>query len=272
MDITKQYTTLLHDIRNWGNYAGQYGNGRNGVFYSVFGRMFEINFNNTFKMIKARNLNLELIVKELKWFLSGSTDIPDYLQKIWRPFASGKDDNQIYSYGFAIRTNGSDEDQWVNAIYELVNVKDSRQVVINLWQSWYNPKPCHLSICLSKRRNSLYMSVMQRSADVLLGLPWDITQYSILLFLIAKSLNLRAEKLNWFIHDAHLYANQLDIAYNIEQITKQTLVSENFTSNQKMSFIKYPETIEDLSNVPFLFDVEFPNYNPICNVKVPYNV
>lgn len=263
-NIDEQYRSLIMNTMD----NGILGNGRNGPYRSIIGHSLVIPFNGQFQMIKSKHLNLPLIVSELKWFLTGSSEIPDDLKNIWQPFANEWSGNQIYSYGYALRTNGTDEDQWLNAINELVYATDSRRAVINLYQSWYNPPPCHMNICLSNRKGELYMSVMQRSADIMLGLPWDITQYSILLFLIAKALDLRPKQLNWFIHDAHIYENHRNITgYFLENVCGRFIESK-----QELVFNNYPQGFNDLVNIPWMFDVEFPNYNPYMKLKVPYNV
>jgi len=266
--ITYQYIELLKEAS-----TVPLCTGRNGDFSSVFGKSLTIDLSNGFQMIKARQLNLPLIVTELKWFLSGNTDIPDSLQNIWKPFVHESNPNQIYSYGYAIRTQGADVDQWYEAIQGLAIDNNNRRIVIDLHQNWYNPVPCHVSICLSRRHGRLYMSVLQRSADIILGLPWDITQYSILLMLIAKVLDLKPGTLNWFIHDAHVYSNHDMIGWKLTDIYNTTNYPYvNDISNQEINFTKFQQSPTELVHCPENFEVEFPNYKPLTNVKVPYNV
>lgn len=273
-NLNFQYVNLIDTCLKHGIKAS----GRNGVFSSVFGEKIQIAFQNQFQMIKVRHLNLPLIVDELKWFLSGSTDIPDNLKSIWQPFTHNSMPNQIYSYGYAIRTGGGDQDQWMEAIEALSIDDGNRQIVIDLWQPWYNPKPCHLSICLSRRGKKLFMSVTQRSADNILGLPWDITQYTILLFLIAEVLHLEVDTLTWFIHDGHLYENHRDIAssllqsYLMDCVETRTSASSFQRTHQELVFRNVQQSKEELIHEPWKFDLEFPNYDPIMKVKIPYNV
>ena len=265
MSLNSEYIELIEKIYT----TGIRGNGRNGLFKSVFGHSFKINFQlDGFKLIKVRHLNLPLIVSELKWFLSGNTEIPDNLKTIWLPFTEPAIKNQIYSYGYAIRTDGTDTDQWLHAIHDLSIDNDNRQIVINLWKDWYNPKPCHVSICLSRRCGSLHMSVTQRSADVLLGLPWDITQYSILLFLIAKVLKLEPGILTWFIHDAHMYDNHIEASF----LMREAFYNNDYSDKQEIEFSKFQKSKGELIHNPENFEVSFPNYKPGPKVKVLYNI
>ena len=200
----------------------------NGVFkndrtktgtYSVFGYQMRFDLNDGFPLVTTKKCHLKSIIHELLWFLKGDTNIKyltDNGVTIWNEWAD-KDGNLGPVYGAQWRSwLGADNvvvDQISEVIKQIKADPDSRRLIVNAWNVAELPKmalaPCHTFFQFYVADGKLSCQLYQRSADIFLGVPFNIASYALLTMMIAQVCDL---KLGDFVHtfgDAHLYANHL---------------------------------------------------------------
>ncbi len=237
----KQYLDLCKNILNNG-YKKDDRTGTGTI--SIFGTQTRYDLNNCFPIVTTKKVNFNAVIHELLWFIKGDTNI-EYLVKnnvnIWNewPYEEFKktkyyknetllqfiekikNDKEFAKkfgnlgpvYGKQWR-DFSGVDQFKKIINEIKNNPNSRRLIVSAW----NPKdlddmmlpPCHLLFQFYVKNNKLSLQLYQRSADVFLGVPFNISSYSALLTLIAHHLNLEVDE---FIHttgDTHIYLNHID--------------------------------------------------------------
>jgi thymidylate synthase len=204
---------------------------QNGVFkedrtgtgtYSVFGYQMRFDLNEGFPLITTKKCHLKSIIHELLWFLKGDTNIK-YLKdngvKIWDEWAD-KEGNLGPVYGAQWRSwRGADNksiDQISEVVKQLKTNSSSRRIIVSAWNVAELDKmalaPCHALFQFYAAEGRLSCQLYQRSADIFLGVPFNIASYSLLTMMIAQVCEL---ELGDFIHtfgDAHLYANHLEQA------------------------------------------------------------
>ena len=195
---------------------------------SIFGYQTRFNLADGFPLVTTKKAHLKSIIHELLWFLQGSTNI-GYLKehnvKIWDEWADENGDLGPV-YGKQWRSwegaDGVEVDQIKDLIYQLKNNPDSRRLIVSAWNVADLPKmklmPCH---CLfqfytsapnENGRRKLFCQLYQRSADVFLGVPFNIASYALLTMMIAKVCDM---ELGDFVHsfgDVHLYSNHFEQA------------------------------------------------------------
>lgn len=188
----------------------------NNIAKSLFGQSLE--FNNQlglFPMLTSKKMFFKNIKHELAWMLNGLTNVK-YLNdngvSIWNKWADENGDIGD-SYGRQLRSfNGVD--QFTTILKELSEFKYSRQLVISLWNpvaiSQGNRKPCYHSFQFVYTSSKLNIIVSQRSADVFVGLPYDMAFFSLLLVLVCKNLNLYPGVVKINIGNAHIYKEHYD--------------------------------------------------------------
>lgn len=187
---------------------------------STFGYQMRFNLQEGFPLVTTKKLHLRSIIYELLWFLKGETNI-QYLQengvRIWNEWADEHGElGSIYgkqwrSWGGA---NGKTVDQIGEVIHDIKNNPDSRRLIVSAWnvseiEEMALP-PCHLLFQFYVSDGKLSCQLYQRSADVFLGVPFNIASYALLTMMVAQVTNL---KLGDFVHtfgDAHLYTNHLE--------------------------------------------------------------
>ncbi len=220
----EQYLQLLKKIID----SGADKNDRTGTgTRSLFGHQMRFNLRNGFPLVTTKKLHLKSIIYELLWFLKGDTNVK-YLQengvKIWDEWADEKG-NLGPVYGKQWRSwegaNGKTVDQVSELIQQLKTNPDSRRLIISAWNVADLPEmklmPCH---CLFQfytaptedGRRKLSCQLYQRSADVFLGVPFNIASYALLTMMIAQVCNM---ELGEFVHsfgDVHLYKNHFEQA------------------------------------------------------------
>lgn len=195
---------------------------------SVFGYQNRYDLRDGFPMVTTKKVRFDAILRELLWFLKGSSNINDGLKEytpIWNAWADENGDlGPVYGYQwikwdrFTKKDNGECEVEHVNQISEAINtIKNnpkSRRIIVSAWNVSDLPKmalmPCHAFFQLNVVNGFLDLQLYQRSADVALGVPYNIASYSILLMMLAKECNLTARH---FIHtfgDTHIYSNHID--------------------------------------------------------------
>ena len=215
----KQYLDLMRRIRESGVYKGD----RTGTgTYSVFGHQMRFDLGAGFPLVTTKKVVPRLVIHELLWFLSGSTNI-GYLKKhnvnIWDEWAD--EDGELGPvYGAQWRSwptpDGGTVDQIANVVRDIAENPDSRRLIVSAWNvpevaSMALP-PCHTMFQFYVADGKLSCQLYQRSADVFLGVPFNIASYALLTMMVAQVTGLRAGEFVHTFGDAHLYANHLEQA------------------------------------------------------------
>lgn len=222
----RQYQTLLSDILTTGLDKGD----RTGVgVRSVFGRQMRFELSAGFPLLTTKKLHLKSIIHELLWFLKGDTNVK-YLQDngvhIWDEWA---DENGELGpvYGKQWRAwpdhEGKPLDQIGYLVHELKRNPNSRRHIVSAWNvaevDDMKLPPCHCLWQCYVANGELSLQLYQRSADVFLGVPFNIASYALLLMMLAQVTGLKPGTLVWTGGDVHLYHNHFDQAKL--QLTRQ---------------------------------------------------
>ena len=215
----RQYLDLLDDILHNGVAKGD----RTGTgVRSVFGRQLRFDLQQGFPLVTTKKLHLKSIIYELLWFIRGETNI-QYLKEnkvsIWDEWAD-EDGNLGPVYGRQWRSwpteDGETIDQLQNVISQIQNTPDSRRMIVSAWNvgqlSQMALPPCHLLFQFYVAQGRLSCMMVQRSADVFLGVPFNIASYSLLTLMIAQVTGLQPGEFVHTFGDAHLYDNHLEQA------------------------------------------------------------
>jgi thymidylate synthase len=213
----KQYLDLLKTVRNTGTYkSDRTGTGT----YSIFGYQMRFNLNDGFPLVTTKKVHLKSIIHELLWFLDGDTNIK-YLKdngvRIWDEWAD-ENGNLGPVYGHQWRSwptpDGGHIDQISNLIKQIKTNPDSRRLIVSAWNVADIDKmklpPCHCLFQFYVLDGKLSCQLYQRSADIFLGVPFNIASYALLTMMIAQVCGLQ---LGDFIHtfgDAHIYSNHIE--------------------------------------------------------------
>jgi thymidylate synthase len=221
-----QYLDLLQDILNNGVQRGdRTGTGTLGVF----GRQIRFDLSKGFPVLTTKKLHLRSIIVELLWFLRGDTNVK-YLQdngcKIWDEWADENGDlGPVYGKQWRswATPNGQSIDQIANLVEGLKTNPNSRRHIVSAW----NPAdvedmalpPCHCLFQFFVADGKLSCQLYQRSADVFLGVPFNIASYALLTIMVAQVVGLEPGEFVHTFGDAHLYLNHLDQAR--EQIQRE---------------------------------------------------
>lgn len=215
----KQYLDLLHHVKTKGvQKADRTGTGT----ISVFGHQMRFDLNEGFPAVTTKKLHFKSIIHELLWFLMGDSNI-SYLKehgvRIWDEWADENGDLGPV-YGVQWRSwptaDGRHVDQITRVIDQIRNDPSSRRLIVSAWNAGEIEKmalaPCHAFFQFYVAEDRLSCQLYQRSADIFLGVPFNIASYSLLTMMIAQVTGL---KLGDFVHtlgDAHLYLNHIEQA------------------------------------------------------------
>jgi len=263
----KQYLDLMRHVRD----NGVYKSDRTGTgTYSVFGHQMRFDLSQGFPCLTTKKLHLRSIIHELLWFLKGDTNIR-YLKEnkvsIWNEWADD-DGNLGPVYGYQWRSwptpDGNHVDQIANLVQQIKNNPDSRRLIVSAWnvaniEEMALP-PCHCLFQFYVADGKLSCQLYQRSADIFLGVPFNIASYALLTMMLAQVCDLEVGE---FIHtfgDAHLYANHMD------QVDLQLSRTPGPLPTMKMN----PD-VKDLFDFTF-DDFELVNYNPQGHISAPVAV
>lgn len=213
----KQYIELLdYVMRNGIDKTDRTGTGTR----SIFGYQMRFDLNEGFPLLTTKKLHLRSIIHELLWFLKGETNIR-YLKennvKIWDEWA-GPDGNLGPIYGFQWRSwpaaDGQSIDQISAVIRSIQNNPDSRRHIVSAWNVSDLDKmalpPCHILYQFYVANGKLSCQLYQRSADIFLGVPFNIASYSLLLLMMAQSTGLLPGEFIHTLGDAHIYNNHIE--------------------------------------------------------------
>lgn len=187
---------------------------------SVFGHQMRFNLEDGFPLITTKKLHLKSILHELLWFIKGSTNV-QYLQengvRIWNEWADTDGElGRIYGYQWRSWTTerGGHIDQLSNVINQLKENPDSRRHIVSAWNvgdlDKMNLPPCHILFQFYVADNKLSCQLYQRSADIFLGVPFNIASYALLTMMMAQVTGLEAGEFIHTLGDAHIYSNHID--------------------------------------------------------------
>ena len=213
----KQYLDLLDEVLREGTVKeDRTGTGT----LSVFGRQLRFDLDQGFPLLTTKQLHLKSIIHELLWFLSGDTNVR-YLQehgvRIWNEWADEHGDLG-HVYGYQWRSwpdyDGGSIDQIATIVDDIRCTPDSRRLIVSAWNVADLPRmnlpPCHLLFQFYVADGRLSLQLYQRSADLFLGVPFNIASYALLLQMTAQVTGLRPGDFILTLGDAHIYRNHLD--------------------------------------------------------------
>ena len=213
----KQYLDLLQHVLDKGEFRkDRTGTGTKGVF----GYQMRFNLEEGFPLLTTKKLHLKSIIHELLWFLKGETNI-QYLKensvRIWNEWADEEGElGPIYGYQWRSWTNdeGRSIDQISQVIDSIQKTPESRRLIVSAWNVGDLDKmalpPCHVLFQFYVSGDRLSCQLYQRSADIFLGVPFNIASYSILLMMIAQATGLKAHEFVHTLGDAHIYVNHIE--------------------------------------------------------------
>mgnify|MGYP001261787483 FL=1 len=263
----KQYLDLMRHVRE----NGVYKNDRTGTgTYSVFGYQMRFDLSKGFPLVTTKKTFLKGIIHELLWFLSGSTNIKyliDHDVHIWDEWADEHGELGPV-YGSQWRSwpgpDGGTIDQISRVVNDLKTNPDSRRHIVSAWnvaevEEMALP-PCHSLFQFYVADGRLSCQLYQRSADIFLGVPFNIASYALLNLMIAQVVGLRVGDFVHTLGDAHLYSNHL------EQTDKQLL-----REPRPLPSIQIKPDVKDI--LGFVFDdFELRDYDPHPGIKAPIAV
>ena len=215
----KTYLELLRHIRAHGAPKGD----RTGTgTLSIFGAQMRFDLAERFPLLTTKRIHLKSVIHELLWFLQGSTNVA-YLREngvtIWDEWADARGElGPVYGYQWRSwpAPDGRHIDQISEVLGQIRANPDSRRLIVSAWNVADIPKmalaPCHAIFQFYVAGGRLSCQMYQRSADMFLGVPFNIASYALLTLMIAQATGLRPGELVHTLGDAHLYLNHLEQA------------------------------------------------------------
>jgi thymidylate synthase len=263
----RQYHDLLRLILEQGRPRGD----RTGTgTLSIFGAQARFDLRENFPLLTTKKLHIKSIIYELLWFLRGDTNIK-YLNEhgvsIWDEWAN-EDGNLGRVYGAQWRDwrgeNGVRVDQIEKVISEMKTKPQSRRLIVNAWNAAEIDKmalpPCHVLFQFYVQDGELSCQLYQRSADLFLGVPFNIASYALLTLMIAQVVDLKPGDFVHTFGDLHLYQNHLEQAR--EQLARDC---------RSLPRMKLNPAIKNIHDFKFE-DFELLDYNPHPAIKAPIAV
>ncbi|MGZ8938229.1 MAG: thymidylate synthase [Limisphaerales bacterium] len=263
----KQYLDLLRLVLDQGKFkADRTGTGT----YSVFGAQARFPLQEGFPVLTTKKLHLKSIIYELLWFLRGDTNVK-YLNEngvtIWDEWANEQGDlGRVYGAQWCDwrTTDGRSINQIDRVIEQIKKNPDSRRLIVSAWNVAEIEKmalpPCHAMFQFFVQEGELSCQLYQRSADLFLGVPFNIASYALLTLMVAQVCGLKP---GTFVHtfgDLHLYSNHLDQARL--QLTREP---------KKLPELRLNPAIKDIHEFSFN-DFELAGYDPHPSIKAPIAV
>lgn len=258
----KQYHDLMrHVLENGSEKSDRTGTGT----ISVFGYQMRFNLQEGFPLLTTKKLHTKSIIHELLWFLQGDTNIK-YLKEnsvsIWDEWANEKGDlGPVYGYQWRSwpTADGKHVDQVTQLIDTLKKNPDSRRLIVSSWNVGEIPKmalpPCHAFFQFYVAQGKLSCQLYQRSADIFLGVPFNIASYALLTLMVAQVCDLQPGDFIHTLGDAHLYLN------HIEQARLQ--LSRDF---RRLPVMKINPGVKDIFSFKFE-DFTLEDYDPHPHIK-----
>ena len=271
-NIENEYKGLLSEILNRGmDKSDRTGTGTK----SVFGRTIRHDMSLGFPLLTGKKISFNAARTELLWILQGRTDLK-YLEdngvKYWRPDyeRSGRTDETLGPvYGKQWR-DFEGVDQLYNLVKEIKRNPDSRRIMISAWAPQQMNDmalpPCHYAFQVYVNNGKIDLMWQQRSADVFLGLPYDIAMYGLLLEMLAKGAGLKAGELIGQLGDCHLYNNHLDQAKVYRDRPRRAF--PNLELDKGLFITKKCDTVY----IPEKDQIKMNNYNPYAAIKAELSV
>ncbi len=238
----KQYLDLMRHVRDHGmDKSDRTGTGTR----SVFGHQMRFDLNAGFPLVTTKKCHLKSIIHELLWFLQGDTNIK-YLQdngvRIWDEWADENGDlGPVYGYQWRNwpAPNGESIDQISKLIEMIKSNPDSRRLIVSAW----NPAlvddmalpPCHALFQFYVADGKLSCQLYQRSADIFLGVPFNIASYALLTMMVAQVCDLQLGDFIWSGGDCHLYSNHMEQVE--EQLNREPLPLPTMRINPQVKSI-----------------------------------
>lgn len=260
----QQYHTLLKHILETGTQkTDRTGTGTT----SVFGYQMRFNLNDGFPMVTTKKVHLKSIIHELLWFINGDTNIKylsDHGVKIWDEWADENGDLGPV-YGKQWRSWGTHDGKVIDQLKEVIETlkksPDSRRILVSAWNvgelSEMALMPCHALFQFYVADNKLSCQLYQRSADVFLGVPFNIASYALLTMMIAQVCDLQLGDFIWTGGDTHIYSN------HYEQVQTQLARAPKALPTMKIN----PD-VKDIFSFKYE-DFELLNYEPYPGIKAP---
>ncbi len=263
----QQYHTLLkHILENGTQKTDRTGTGTT----SIFGYQMRFNLQEGFPLVTTKKVHLKSIIHELLWFINGDTNIK-YLKDngvgIWDEWANENGDlGPVYGKQWRSWTtpDGKVIDQLKEVIDTLKKSPDSRRIIVSAWNvgelSEMALMPCHALFQFYVADNKLSCQLYQRSADVFLGVPFNIASYALLTMMVAQVCDLDVGDFIWTGGDTHIYSN------HYEQVATQ-LAREP----RELPTMKINPTVKSIFDFKYE-DFTLENYNPYPGIKAPVAV
>ena len=263
----RQYLDLLNHVLEHGDKKeDRTGTGT----ISFFGYQMRFDLSEKFPLLTTKKIHLKSVIHELLWFLKGSTNI-GYLKEngvsIWDEWADENGDlGPVYGSQWRSwqTSDGRTIDQISNLIENIKNNPDSRRLIVSAWNVGEVDKmklpPCHCFFQFYVANDKLSCQLYQRSADIFLGVPFNIASYALLTLMIAQVTNLAHGEFVHTLGDAHIYSN------HIEQV-KQQLSREA----KDLPIMKINPHVKDIFSFKY-DDFEILNYDPHPLIKAPVAV
>jgi thymidylate synthase len=263
----KQYLDLMRQIRDHGaRKEDRTGTGT----LSLFGPQLRFDLGAGFPLVTTKKIHLKSVVYELLWFLRGDTNVAwlrEHGVTIWDEWADEQGElGPVYGKQWRswLAPDGRTIDQIAQAIEQLRSNPNSRRIMVSAWNVGELEKmalmPCHALFQFYVANGRLSCQLYQRSADVFLGVPFNIASYALLTHLFAQQCDLQPGELIWTGGDTHLYLNhrsQADL-----QLTRTPLPLPRLTLRRR------PRTIFEYDYEDF----EFVNYQHLAAIKAPVAV
>jgi len=260
----KQYLDFLKLVRDTGSEkTDRTGTGTK----SLFGYQMRFNLNDGFPLVTTKRVHIPSVVHELLWFLKGDTNI-QYLQEnkvnIWNEWADENGDlGPVYGSQWRKwnNTDGEEIDQISEAIKLIKSSPDSRRIIVSSWNVGELDKmalsPCHALFQFYVANGKLSCQLYQRSADIFLGVPFNIASYALLTHMVAQQCDLEVGDFVWSGGDCHVYSN------HFEQVNTQ--LNRTPKALPRLIIKRRPSTIFDYEYKDFEFD----NYIHDDPIKAP---
>lgn len=238
----QQYLDLMKHVKEHGvKKEDRTGTGT----ISVFGYQMRFDISETFPLLTTKKLHLRSIVHELLWFLKGETNI-EYLKEqgvsIWDEWADENGDlGPVYGAQWRswLAANGKTIDQITGVIDQIKNNPDSRRLIVSAWNVGELDQmalmPCHAFFQFYVADGKLSCQLYQRSADIFLGVPFNIASYALLTMMVAQVCELRPGEFVHTLGDAHLYLNHMQQVN--EQLSREPLASPVMKINPQVDSI-----------------------------------
>lgn len=276
----KAYLELLHRVRHQGVFKGdRTGTGTR----SVFGHQMRFDLCEGFPLVTTKKIHFKSVVHELLWFLKGDTNTR-YLKEngvsIWDEWADGRGDlGPVYGYQWRSwpAPGGRSIDQVEQVLAQIRDNPDSRRIIVSAWNPASLPDesvspqqnvadgrmalaPCHAFFQFYVSEGRLSCQLYQRSADVFLGVPFNIASYALLTMMIAQVCDLEPGEFVHTLGDAHLYTNHVDQAD--EQLSREPL---------PLPVVRLNPAVRDLSAFAY-DDIELHDYSHHPLIRAPIAV